>query len=340
MRATLSGTPVLILNVDKTYRIRSWVGDLDLLPDVSAKQLARARMRDLFDNLGDFLAGRFDGSPPVLKGEGKEICELASVQTHDGFRFIITPKWDRGTEAEGSNAAVWVASLGHELKNMLNPVGGYSDLILAERAGPLSEPYKDFARSIKQGAEHLSLLVEDLMTAAKSRAGKLRLEPEILDAFGETEDVTKLLQWQADAFGVMVLLAEPDDEEGLYVTGDRKALRQILINLISNAIKYSGAGEEVEIGLAEEIDYVRFSVTDHGEGLPEDELERLGEPFFQGENARSRTGTGLGLSIVKLLAEELGGKVRFESQLGQGTTAHFYLPKADPAVMSTEQAAE
>merc|ERR1711916_46854 len=148
----------------------------------------------------------------------------------------------------------------------------------------------------------------------------------ILDAIGETEDVIKLLQWQADAHGVTLMLAEPDEEEaGLYVTADRKALRQVLINLLSNAIKYSPSGEEVEIGLAEEIDFVRFSVSDHGEGLPEEELARLGEAFFQGENARSRTGTGLGLSIVKLLAEELDGKVRFESQLGMGTTAHFYL---------------
>lgn len=335
--ATLAETPVLILNVDRNQRLRSWVGDLDLLPGVSGKDLSYARLDDLFANADDFLKGPETDAVPELLGDANEVCEVGFLQTRDGYRFVITPRRN-GHGEDGANAAVWVASLGHELKNLLNPVGGYSDLILAERAGPLSEPYREFARSIKQGAEHLSLLVEDLMMAAKSRAGKLRLEPELVDAHDETQDVIRLLNWQAEAQKISILLSE--EGEDAFVSADRKALRQILINLISNAIKYSPPGGDIEIHVSSINDVVRFSVADHGEGMPADEVARLGEPFFQGENAKSRAGTGLGLSIVMLLAEEMHGEVRFESELGVGTTAYLYLPLAMPVVEEAEMAAE
>lgn len=336
--ATMSETPVLILNVDRNHRLRSWVGDIHLLAGVSGNDLAYARLEDLFANTDAFINGADEDVQPELIGDAQDVCEVNYLKTRDGYRFVITPRRSVVGGRDGANAAVWVASLGHELKNMLNPVGGYSDLILAERAGPLNEPYREFARSIKQGAEHLSLLVEDLMMAAKTRAGKLKLEPELLDAQGEAEDVIRLLNWQAEAQRVSILLSAEDSEA--FVSADRKALRQILINLISNAIKYSPPGGDVEVNVSSTNEVVRFSVTDHGEGMPADEVERLGEPFFQGENAKSRAGTGLGLSIVMLLAEEMDGEVRFESELGHGTTAHLYLPAAETVTAEPELAAE
>ena len=341
--STLAGTPVLILNIDRNQRVRSWMGDIDLLVDVTPKQLGRAKLDDLFSNADDFLREFENGVRPEFRGEAEEVCDTSFQRTRDGYRFVITPRRvptvaELSLTSDGSNAAVWVASLGHELKNMINPVGGYSDLLLAERAGPLSEPYKEFAKNIKQGAEHLGHLVDDLMMAAKTRTGKLKLAPETLDAVGEAEDVLQLLGWQADVHGVELNLA--DDSGDFWVNADRKALRQILINLISNAIKYSKQGDPVEISVSESDVFVTFGVRDRGEGMPPEEVARLGEPFFQGENAKSRAGTGLGLSIVRLLAEEMQGHVTFESEVGQGTNAMLYLPKAEPMALDTEQAAE
>lgn len=337
--STLSETPVLILNVDRRRRVRSWVGDVSLIEGMTAKRMQHAWLDDVFENSDALLR---DGDAPRVKGNTDAECEAGFLKVSDGYRFVITPA--RKVEApvvaapvaeDPTDASVWVASLGHELRNMLNPVGGYSDLILAERAGPLGEPYKEFAKSIKRGAEHLGLLVDDLMTAAKSRSGKLRIEPETLDAGLEAEDAISLLQWQSDANQVGVeLVGETKDLE---VIADRKALRQILINLLSNAIKYSMPAQKVRVDVGAQDGFVVFSVADQGEGLPLEELERLGEPFFQGENARKRSGTGLGLSIVVMLAEAMGGRVAFESEQGRGTTAHVFLPQASLVTEAVEE---
>ena len=284
---------------------------------------------------------------PELKVETQDNVHVDLRATRDGYRIVLTQYKPRSVKpaepiaaiettpepevlpAEPdaprlSDEAVWIASLGHELRNMLNPVSGYSDLILSERAGPVTEPYKGFARSIKQGAEHLGLLVDDLMTAAKGRSGRLRLEPEDLDVVMEAEDALDLIRWQAEESGMTLKLDAP--QESVPVYADRKAMRQIFLNLLSNAVKYSPPQGQVSLTVTTDDGFAIVSVSDEGEGISEAELARLGEPFFQGENARHRPGTGLGLSIVMMLSEALGGDVRFESAEGEGTTARVRLP--------------
>lgn len=336
--STLAETPILILNVDRNRRLRSWIGDLSMLPGVTARQLSHCWLPDLFENVDAFLSKGETGVQPLLRGDAKETCEVGFLHVSDGYRFVITPKRIAPTTEEGLNAAVWVASLGHELKNMLNPVGGYSELLMSEQAGPLNDLYRGFARNIKEGADHLGLLLDDLMTAAKSQAGRLKLHIEPLDALGEAEDAVRLVKWQADASNVSIQVEEHDHE--LAVSADRNALRQILVNLLTNAIKYSPEGGQIEVVIYEQDERAIFAITDHGEGLPDDEVSKLGQPFFQGENAKTRAGTGLGLSIVKLLAEDMLGAVAFESELGKGTTVRVFLPEATPLSLQADQAAE
>ena len=335
---TLSDTPVLIISMDQRRRVKSWIGDLRLLPGMTSAKLAYGNMQDILVDPYSAIRNIGSGEPVVLRPEFGEELAADFLSTRDGYRLVVTrphqnaalvsPEQLAAAELAGqgyNEEAIWVASLGHELRNMLNPVGGYSDLILSEPAGPVAEPYKNFARSIKQGAEHLGLLVDDLMTAAKGRSGRLRLEPEDLDVMLEAEDAVRLLQWQAEAHSVTVNLAPNDDAE-LMAHLDRKSLRQILINLLSNAVKYSPMGQEVEVSVVRSGDTIEVSVRDHGEGMPAEELARLGEPFFQGENAKERPGTGLGLSIVKMLAEAMEGSVTFESVEGEGTCAIVRFP--------------
>ena len=251
--------------------------------------------------------------------------------------MVITPVTEAFQESERLKAlaetregdlagqAKWIASLGHELRNMLNPVSGYTDLLLSERSGELGDSNKEFVRSIKQGAEHLSLLIEDLMTATKSRAGHLNLTVEELELREEIEGAIRLIYWQAEGQKISLLLADGPD---LRIVADRKALRQVLINLLSNAIKYSHPEGRVTVSVRRQDDFACVEIRDEGDGMSEADLARIGEAFFQGENARGRVGTGLGLTIVTLLTEAMDGRFELASEQGEGTTARIWLKTA------------
>lgn len=330
----LNGLPVLLLKLNDKGHVKSWVGHRSLLGAPESTDLIKYGVVDLFRDASAIRGA--DGHPVALTPvwDNGHAVEGRLYKGPGGYRMVIAPvsrslkqvgelttRLDQEKEAKAGQAR-WVASIGHEIRNMLNPVGGYSDLILSERAGPLPEPYKEFAKSIKQGAEHLSLLIDDLMTATKSRAGHLKLMPECLDLRDEVESAIKLINWQADANSVSVLLTDGAEFE---VFADRKALRQILINLLSNAIKYSPLNGKVIVSAKSEGSQVRLDIRDHGEGMSKADLAKIGEPFFQGENAKGRAGTGLGLTIVMMLAEANGGVFRLDSKEGQGTLATLYL---------------
>lgn len=330
----LNGLPVLLLKLDERGHVKSWVGHRSLLGSPDKTDLTKYSVVDLFSDT-DAIRGA-GGHPVKLVSIWPSETELEGrlYKGPGGYRMVVAPlsraldqvnelKTQLDEEAEvRTGQARWVASIGHEIRNMLNPVNGYSDLILSERAGPLPGPYREFAKSIKQGSEHLGMLIDDLMTATKSRAGHLKTSPECLDLREEIETAIKMIQWQAEANSVTVLLADGAEFD---VFADRKSLRQILINLLSNAIKYSSLNGKVKLSARQDGERIRVDVRDFGEGMSKSDLKKIGEPFFQGENAKGRAGTGLGLTIVMLLAEAMGGKFRISSREGEGTLASIYL---------------
>ncbi len=157
-----------------------------------------------------------------------------------------------------------VAALGHEMKNMVNPVSGYAELIASGTSGEIAPAYQGFARSIKQSAEHLALLIDDLMTAARGRSGNMLLESEPLDLGDEAEDAVSLMKAQAREANVRLELDLGD--AAITVRGDRKALRQVLVNLISNALKYSAEEGVVTVQVRSGGQHATLSVIDTGEG--------------------------------------------------------------------------
>ncbi len=343
----LNGLPVLLLKLDQKGRVKSWVGHRSLIGSPENTDLTRYGVTELFSDAKTIKGA--DGHPVALTPVWESGYEVEGrlYKGPGGFRMVIAPvskaikQVGELTEKlnvekeEKAGQARWVASIGHEIRNMLNPVGGYSDLMLSERAGALPEPYKEFAKSIKQGAEHLGLLIDDLMTATKSRAGHLNLSPENLDLRDEVEGAIKLINWQADAHSVSVLMTDGPDFE---IHADRKALRQILINLLSNAIKYSPVSGRVIVSAKQMGERIRLEIRDHGEGMSASDLSKIGEPFFQGENAKGRAGTGLGLTIVRLLAEANGGEFQIDSQEGKGTQASVFLQLAQDDIVDAEPA--
>ncbi|MFZ5826254.1 MAG: two-component system histidine kinase PnpS [Bacillota bacterium] len=220
----------------------------------------------------------------------------------------------------------FVASVTHELRTPLTSIRGFAETLLE---GALEEPEtaRHFVEIIKRESQQLGALIEDLLDLSRIESGKLRLkrEPVLMQAL-VPETVSRLAQ-KAQASNIDLVLEIPADLPP--VQGDRDRLAQVLINLVDNAVKYTPTGGQVTVAAREEGRGIQVSVADTGVGIPQPDLARVFERFYRVDKARSRStgGTGLGLSIVKHIVEAHRGTIRVESEVGQGSTFIFTLPK-------------
>ncbi len=219
----------------------------------------------------------------------------------------------------------FVANASHELKTPLTAIRGFAERLVERK---LDDPEAlRAAEIVLANARRLASLLDDLMDLSRIESGALRLEPEPLDA---AEVVSHLLVELEER------LAQASLESDLHVEGDgrlranRRALEQVLQNLIDNAIKYTEAGGRVLVGVRSETGRVRIEIADSGIGIPARDLPRVFERFYRVDPGRSRAlgGTGLGLSIVKHLVQAMGGEITVRSQLGRGSTFTVTLPVA------------
>jgi signal transduction histidine kinase len=219
----------------------------------------------------------------------------------------------------------FLAAMSHELRTPLNGMIGYAELLLTEVTGPLPEVQKGPVRRIKAGAWHLLGIIEEILTFARVEAGKEEVHLDNVDVVQLSRDGAALLLPQATAKRLDLRMSLPP--EPIVVQTDPGKLRQILLNLIGNAVKFTSEGE-VELRVWKNDDSVFFVVRDTGPGIPLKELDRVFEPFTQIDQSRTRTqgGTGLGLPVSRKLAHLLGGEVMLESQLGEGSSFTLQLP--------------
>jgi len=233
----------------------------------------------------------------------------------------------RDAAAEANRAkSDFLAVVSHELRTPLNAISGYVDLIGMELEGPVTPRQREFLSRIQRNGEHLLSLIDDVLSFARIEAGRLPVSPERIRV--------------ADALAGLQPLVEPEIrrkeltftcdgcEPSLAAVADTEKLRQILLNLVSNSIKFTGAGGRVSIGAEQNGKMVRIWVADTGIGIPADQLARVFEPFFQAERGMTRRfpGIGLGLSIARDLARAMHGDLRLESSEGVGSTASLLLP--------------
>lgn len=222
----------------------------------------------------------------------------------------------------------FLAVMSHELRTPLNAISGYAELIDMEVYGPLTEGQRDALARIRRNQAHVASLVDDLLSFIGVEQGRVKIELRDVPLDGALAALADFLELEARRKELRLDFAPVDD--GLRVRADPEKLRHVLLNLLTNAIKYTPEGGHVRVTTARDGATARITVSDSGIGIPADQLARVFEPFFQAERGKTRRypGVGLGLTIARDLARAMGGDVAIESVLGEGTTVTLTLPEA------------
>lgn len=261
-------------------------------------------------------AGDLSARAPVLSGD--ELGELAG-----GFNRMADRLQD---SVEGRTQ--FFTSMSHELRTPLFAIIGHAEMML-DPAIPLAGDWRaDFGATIGQSGEHILRLVNDILDLARFESGSIDLARSPVDLAATMEGIRQTVAPLVAQAGLTLRGEIPD---GVSVSADPTRLRQILFNLVSNAIKYTPRGGTVRVGAAATGSTVEIAVADTGVGIPPEERERIFEPFYQVPGSTPLTGqasSGLGLALTRRLVEALGGAISVESSQDQGTTFRVTLPGA------------
>jgi two-component system, OmpR family, sensor kinase len=222
----------------------------------------------------------------------------------------------------------FVSTVSHELRTPLTSIAGYVELFEDGFVEDLTPQQRGMLAVVRRNVGRLRNLIEDLLTLSRVEADAFRTSFEVVDLGAVTCDVSRDIGQLAERSGVLVSGTRP--EHPVLVRGDAGQLTRAVLNLLTNAVKFSPPGSRVELELVERAGMAEVSVVDHGIGIPAPELATLGTRFFRASNAVGAeiTGTGLGLRIVQTIADNHGGGLRLESVEGEGTTARLVVPLA------------
>ncbi|MEM7640036.1 MAG: PAS domain-containing sensor histidine kinase [Pseudomonadota bacterium] len=251
--------------------------------------------------------------------------ERSETRTAELTRHLKLEKQRAERSANSKNA--FLANMSHELRTPLNAINGFSEILVGELYGPLGdERYKEYAQDILDSGKHLLDMITDLLDMAKIDAGKMTVDLHPIDIVDPVDAAIRMIRRKAEEKNISLKLAANSNLP--LVEADHRAIRQMILNLVSNAIKFTDEGGEVRVTVDQKDKELRVAVRDNGIGIPPDALPRLGEPFEQVSDTRDRNydGTGLGLALTKSFAEMHGGRLTIASEQGRGTQVSFYLP--------------
>jgi|CZKU01.1.fsa_nt_gi signal transduction histidine kinase len=225
--------------------------------------------------------------------------------------------------AADRDRAAFLAAVSHELRSPLNAILGFADILMTEVDGPLSAEAREEVEQIRGSGKHLLDLINDILELSALESGQLKLSRTRVDLAAVAHDVVREA---AGLVGTRPVVVRLEGEVGIQALADAKRVRQILTNLVGNAIKFTQRGEVV-VGLGREGPFARLSVSDTGQGISPQERAVIFEEYKQTKEERSRRrGTGLGLAITRQLVLMHRGRIRVDSDLGRGSTFEVLLP--------------
>jgi signal transduction histidine kinase len=261
-----------------------------------------------------FSSGRLEGAVAIIQDVTERVAREAELR-------LATERAESASRAKSE----FMASMSHELRTPLGAIIGYSELLETEVVGPLAEPQKEQMRRVKAGAWHILGIIEQILTFSRVDAGREIVYPEPVDPAAIATEAISMVEPQAQQKGLTVSSTVPDAP--VEARTDAGKLRQILVNLLGNAVKFTEKGE-IALRVWTDPRMVYFEVRDTGLGIPPEYLERVFEPFTQVDSADSRVrgGTGLGLPVSRRLARLLGGDLEVESVVGEGSRFTLSLP--------------
>jgi signal transduction histidine kinase len=278
-----------------------------------------APLRRTETRLDEIAEGNFSGHLAVANRD--EIGALAARvnRMSDELQRVY-----RELETASRHKSDFLATMSHELRTPLNAIIGFSEVLHEQMFGELNERQLAYVDDVLQAGRHLLSLINDVLDLAKIEAGKMELElsqvalPELL------RSAVSMHSEQASRGDVELrLLAEP---EQITINADERRLRQIVFNLVSNAVKFTPADGRVDVSARLEDGQVEIAVADTGPGIAADDLETIFEEFEQAGDGRQADGTGLGLPLSRKLVELHGGRLWVQSEVGHGSTFRFTLP--------------
>ncbi|HWY15716.1 MAG TPA: ATP-binding protein [Rhizomicrobium sp.] len=240
----------------------------------------------------------------------------------------VTQARARSAEETSQSKSAFIANMSHELRTPLNAIIGFSELMTIEKFGGIGDAKRrDYTRAILDSGRHLLGVVNDVLQVSRIEAGKFELKMEVVCLGQVMEDCVRMLSVLAAERNIR--LDTQAVSSPLMVYADSQALHQILINVLSNAIKFSNEHSHIEITCVAQDGAHEMRIRDHGCGIPAATLNEIGSPFVQAEGVYSRKhqGTGLGLTISFLLARTMGASIEIDSVEGVGTEVKVRLPK-------------
>ena len=260
---------------------------------------------------------------------------VAPIEGGTGAVIVVRDVTEDRELDDAKSGFISVAS--HQLRTPLTTIRWYAEMLLSEDVGVLSKEQRDFLGEIHGGAERLYQTIDLLLGISRVESGKSKTEPVPINLSLFSEEIAHELAPQADEKNLSLKVSPPEGEP-VTVVLDLLTLRQVILNLFSNAIRYTNDKGIIEAKwtMGEEGKEVIYSVHDNGIGIPESQRSRIFSKFFRAENALAKVpdGSGLGLALVKELVEAWGGKVWFETAEGQGTTFFFTVPMGEKKTSS------
>ncbi|HJQ54576.1 MAG TPA: ATP-binding protein [Gemmatimonadaceae bacterium] len=267
-----------------------------------------------------------------LEHQTNEARELAHelALTNEELRAAISEARKAWAAADAANRskAEFLAVMSHELRTPLNSIGGYVDLLEMELRGPLTEAQRADLGRIKRSQEHLLGIINDILNFTRLEATEVKFDIIEVSVRALVVDLDAVVSPLARAKALEYRCDMPSGN--VYVRTDPDKLRQIMINLVSNAVKFTPAGGRIRVACTVGEKTVSIHVADTGVGIPVDKQESVFEPFVQLDRGLTRTtdGTGLGLPISRGLARGMGADITLESEEGAGSTFTLALPRA------------